>query len=65
MCIVALLDFSSMVSKLYGLQEIFQCADSLHKGYLMDMKVLQQCVRANVGDLTFEASLCLSLGEFS
>lgn len=30
----------------------------------MDMKVLQQCVRANVGDLTFEASLRLSLGEF-
>lgn len=23
-------------------------------GYLMDMKVLQQCIRANVGDLTFE-----------
>lgn len=23
-------------------------------GYLMDMKVLQECVRANVGDLTFE-----------
>lgn len=46
-------------------RDIFQCADSVHKGYLMDMKVLQQCVRANVGDLTFEASLYLSLGEFS
>ncbi|KAI9315956.1 acyl transferase/acyl hydrolase/lysophospholipase [Dichotomocladium elegans] len=26
----------------------------LKHGYLMDMKVLQQCVRTNVGDLTFE-----------
>ncbi|KAI8990804.1 acyl transferase/acyl hydrolase/lysophospholipase [Mycotypha africana] len=26
----------------------------LKYGYLMDMKVLQDCVRANVGDLTFE-----------
>ncbi|KAL1931435.1 hypothetical protein VTP01DRAFT_9577 [Rhizomucor pusillus] len=26
----------------------------LKHGYLMDMKVLQQCIRANVGDLTFE-----------
>ncbi|CAO3617572.1 unnamed protein product [Cunninghamella echinulata] len=26
----------------------------LKYGYLMDMKVLQECVRANVGDLTFE-----------
>jgi TAG lipase/lysophosphatidylethanolamine acyltransferase len=27
---------------------------SFIKGYLMDMKVLQECVQENVGDLTFE-----------
>ena len=26
----------------------------LKHGYLMDVKVLEECVRANVGDLTFE-----------
>ncbi|KAG2201450.1 hypothetical protein INT47_001499 [Mucor saturninus] len=29
-------------------------------GYLMDMKVLQECVRANVGDLTFEEAYAKS-----
>ncbi|SAM08278.1 hypothetical protein [Absidia glauca] len=43
----------------------------LKYGYLMDMKVLQECVRANVGDLTFEliwsAACCstASAGLFS
>ncbi|KAJ8656106.1 hypothetical protein O0I10_008119 [Lichtheimia ornata] len=32
----------------------------LKHGYLMDMKVLQQCVRANVGDLTFEEAYARS-----
>ncbi|KAI9255684.1 acyl transferase/acyl hydrolase/lysophospholipase [Phascolomyces articulosus] len=32
----------------------------LKYGYLMDMKVLQQCVRANVGDLTFEEAYARS-----
>ncbi|KAG0188176.1 hypothetical protein DFQ28_005297 [Apophysomyces sp. BC1034] len=32
----------------------------LKYGYLMDMKVLQECVRANVGDITFEESYARS-----
>ncbi|KAI8340814.1 hypothetical protein BC941DRAFT_418243 [Chlamydoabsidia padenii] len=32
----------------------------LKYGYLMDMKVLQECVRANVGDLTFEEAYARS-----
>lgn len=45
-----------MVNEWHGLEEeMSKCAD-FSKGYLMDMKVLQQCVRANVGDLTFEVS---------
>ncbi|KAI8381286.1 uncharacterized protein BYT42DRAFT_565984 [Radiomyces spectabilis] len=32
----------------------------LKHGYLMDMKVLQECVRANVGDLTFEEAYARS-----
>ncbi|KAI7874953.1 hypothetical protein K492DRAFT_153262 [Lichtheimia hyalospora FSU 10163] len=37
-----------------------EVSNFFQKGYLMDMKVLQQCVRANVGDLTFEEAYARS-----
>src|ERR1700712_5131594 len=47
---------SSSCTATVGLRQthLFLCFCSLNVGHLMDIKVLQECVRANVGDLTFE-----------
>lgn len=48
--------FSSSCTAILGLRQthLFLCFCLLNVGHLMDIKVLQECVRANVGDLTFE-----------
>lgn len=37
-----------------------QIKQYIHKGYFLDVEVLEECVRANVGDLTFEEAYARS-----